>query len=141
MLATIANELQELEPEKEQEDATQVIREQIVDLLDIDDSDEVILALLPVLETNSEYDYYLPHDKDSLEYVFRNVFRNDLTAFTNWVTSDDYLKSSYLNIIDGYLIVCVDSLEVYEDLRYYVQVCSDEVLDEIIAVLDDLQLW
>lgn len=124
----------------EKSDTTQMIRNQIVDLLDADDSEEVILALLPVLETNSEYDYYLPHDKDSLEYVFRNVFRNDLTAFTNWVTSDDYSKSSYLNIIDSYQIVCVNSLEVYEDLRCYVQNCSDEVLDEMIAILDELEL-
>ena len=132
-LATLKN--------NEPTDATQVIREQIVDLLDTDDSEEVMLALLPVLETNSEYDYYLPHDKDSLEYVFRNVFRNDLTAFTNWVASDDYSKSSYLNIYNSYQITCVNSLEVYEGLRCYVQDCSDEVLDEMIAVLDELQLW
>jgi hypothetical protein len=131
-LATLKN--------NEPTDATQVIREQIVDLLDTDDSDEVILALLPVLETNNEYNYYLPHDKDSLEYLFENVFRNNLMAFTNWVASDDYLKSSYLNIYNGQ-IICVDSLEVYGDLRCYVQDCPDEVLDEMIAVLDELQLW
>lgn len=128
-------------PKEEQTDSTQVIRGQIIDLLDEDDSDEVILALLPVLETNSEFDYYLPHDKDSLEYVFKNVFRNDLTAFTNWVASDEYSKSSYLNIIDSYQIICVTSLEVYEDLRCYIQTCPDEELDEMIAVLDELQLW
>jgi hypothetical protein len=141
MLATIANELQELEPEKEQEDATQVIREQIVDLLDTDDSEEVMLALLPVFGTHSEYDYYLPHDEDSLEYLLENVFRNDLMAFTNWVASDDYSKSSYLNIYNSYQITCVTSLEVYEDLRCYVQNCPDEELDEMIAVLDELELW
>lgn len=124
----------------EKSDATQVIRKQIVTLLKEDETNDVLDSLLPVLETHREFDYYLPHDKDSLEYLFENVFRNDLAAFTNWVASDDYSKSSYLNCYDGQ-IVCVNSLEVYDDLTNFVRDCSNEVLDEMIAVLDELQLW
>jgi hypothetical protein len=121
-------------------DATQAIRNQIVTLLTEDKTNEVLDSLLPVLETHREFDYYLPHDKDSLEYLFENVFRNDLAAFTNWITSDEYSKSSYLNCYYR-LIVCVSSLEVYDDLTNFVRDCSNEVLDEMIAVLDELQLW
>ena len=124
----------------EKSDATQVIRKQIVTLLQEDETNDVLDSLLPVLETHREFDYYLPHDKDSLEYLFENVFRNDLAAFTSWVASDDYSKSSYLNCYDGQ-ITCVTSLEVYDDLTNFVRNCSNEVLDEMIAVLDDLQLW
>jgi hypothetical protein len=130
----------ELFEELGKSDATQVIRNQIVTLLTEDEFTDVLDSLLPVLETHREFDYYLPHNKESLEYLFENVFRNDLAAFTNWIASDEYSKSSYLNCYNGQ-IVCVTSLEVYDDLTNFVRDCSNEVLDEMIAVLDELQLW
>ena len=130
---------------EEPADATQVIRKQIIDLLTEDlyehNSNEVILALLPIVETHRKT-YYLPNDESGLEYALEYNFSNNLVAFRDWITGCHYnSEHSFLEVGFGEVIISESDTGVYFDLYGYIQKCSNEVLDEMIAVLDELQLW
>ena len=126
----------------EKSDATQVIREQIVELLQEDGAEDVMEALIGVFEGyDPEYGYYVLNDETGLNYLLKRHFSNDLVAYSKWVTSEFDSHALFFKLTPDGKITCESSLDVFADLMFFVKLCSNEVLDEMIAVLDELQLW
>lgn len=145
-IAELEQELEDLKAileNNEPTDATQVIREQIVELLQEDGAEDVMEALIDVFEAyNPEVGYYVLNDETGLNYLLKRHFLNDLTAFSQWVSSEFNSSETYFFRLthDGE-IICESSLDVFADLMCFVQQCPDEALDRMIVLLDELQLW
>ena len=140
-LATLKNN----EPIAEPTDATQVIRGQIVELLQEDGAEDVMDALIGVFEAqNPEVGYYVSNDETGLKYLLKCHFSNDLTAFSQWVTSIKFNSPDapyYFVLKDDGTISYLSQLNAFILLESYVLRCPDEALDGIIRTLDKLQLW
>lgn len=137
-LATLKNN----EPIAEPTDSTQVIREQIIELLQEDGAEDVMEALIGVFEGyDPEYGYYVLNDETGLNYLLKRHFSNDLVAYSKWVTSEFDSHALFFKLTPDGKITCESSLDVFADLMFFVKLCPDEALDEMIVLLDELQLW
>lgn len=144
-IAELEQELEELKAtlkNNEPTDATQVIREQIVELLQEDGAEDVVEALIGVFEGyDPEYGYYVLNDETGLNYLLKRHFSNDLVAYSKWITSEFDSHALFFKLTPDGKITCESSLDIFAKLVCFVQDCSDKALDEIIRLLDDLQLW
>lgn len=137
-LATLKNN----EPITEPKDATQVIRNQIIELLQEDGAEDVMEILIGVFEGyDPEYGYYVLNDETGLNYLLKRHFSNDLVAFSKWVTSEFDSNAFFFKLTPDGKITCESSLDIFAKLVCFVQDCSDKALDEMIRLLDKLQLW
>lgn len=136
--ATLANN----EPITEPKDATQAIRNQIIKLLQEDGAEDVMEALIGVFEGyDPEFGYYVLNDDTGLNYLLKRHFSNDLVAFSKWVTSEFDSDAFFFKLTPDGEITCESSLDIFAELVCFVDDCTDEALDEMIRLLDDLQLW
>lgn len=140
-LATLKNN----EPIAESTDATQVIRKQIVYMLyDGDAGCEFEPYLVEAVNDCGAWYHYVWNNDKGLHYVLENVFDNNLEDFLKWTNSECYYRHRPYLIVNGKEILCAEFDIVDESLEQFImnkELCTNEVLDRIIASLDSNRAW
>ena len=144
-LAELKSEMANNEPIAEPTDATQVIREQIVYMLyDGDAGCEFEPYLVDAVNDCGVWEHYVRHNDKGLHYVLENVFDNNLEDFLKWTNSECYYRHCPYLIVNGKEILCAEFDIVDDSLEQFImnkELCTDEVLDRIIASLDSNRAW